>query len=426
MRNERLNKLLMDLLILPIWRFFDFVIPKNKHYWGFPVHHIKTDQFIENSRAVFEEIKADENIIKIIFARNDNYYFDIIDAKNTIIVKLKSIKGLSLLLRCKVLFVTHSISMDYSLRWGNKLFSVVKLNMKKRLIINLWHGIALKKLYSLWNPLVKERLDRVSFRHKERKYYKGLIVSSAIDSYAMATMFYPIKYENIWVTGLPRNDFLIKNLNDLPAYLSSQVNTISQIKRGRRLITYAPTYRQTAAVKDSYYYQFSNEEIDKLKEILIKHNAVFGFRTHYFRNNKNLFNIEKFIDDEYIFDLGHSNFSEIASVIRESDLIITDYSSVYIDALYLNKPVFCFAYDLEHYRDNQDGLLYDLDIAFPGAVVSDYQSLMNELDKELTKNTQTDSVKYKISQKMFFEYIDDKNTDRIIKKIKKLLSGVSS
>ncbi|MCD6366199.1 MAG: CDP-glycerol glycerophosphotransferase family protein, partial [Bacteroidales bacterium] len=350
--------------------------------------------------------------------------FYIEDAINVIIVKMNSLNGFWLLTKCKVIFLQNSISMDYSLRWGAKLFSIIKLNLRKRIIIHLGHGIPLKKLSTLANPLVKNRADRVSFRRKERKFYSGLVTSSSIDSYAMATMFNPIKYENVWITGLPRNDFLIKELNTLPVFIRSQANAINKMKKGRKLITYTPTYRQTATVKDSSYYQFSKEEIDQLKSILIKHNAIFGFRMHYFRNNDNLFNMEKYIDNEYIFDLGHNKISEIAPVIRESDMIITDYSSVYIDALYINKPVFCFAYDLEQYQENQNGLLYDLDIVFPGPVASDFHSLINEINIELTTNTQIQMEKYKIARKIFFEYADDKNTERVIVKVKKALKSV--
>ncbi len=421
MHNDVAKKILMDMLILPLWRICDFIVPKNNNYWGFPVHHIKSDQFIENTRAVFEEIKEDEKIIKVLFTRTDIKDFYVENAVNFIIVKMNSLKGLWLLTRCKVIFLQNAIAMDYSLRWGSKLFSIIKLNLRKRLLIHLGHGIPLKRLSTLANPLVKNRADRVSFRKKERKFYSGLIVSSAIDSYAMATMFNPINYENVWITGLPRNDFLVKDLNTLPVFIRSQENMISEIKKGKKLITYTPTYRQTTAVKDASYYQFSYEEIEQLKTLLIKHNAILGFRMHYFRNNDNLFNMEKFVDGKYIFDLGHKQFSEIAPVIRESDIIITDYSSVYIDSMYVNKPVFCFAYDLEHYRKNQNGLLYDLDIVFPGPVVQNFLLLLEEIDKELNTNIQIHSEKYKIARKIFFEHIDDKNTERVIKKIKRRL-----
>ena len=417
MTKDHLTKFVFDFFLLPVWRLSDLLVPKNNHFWAFTVHHIKSDQFVENARAVFEEIKSDETIKKIIFLRNIDADLNIENAKNIQIVKLRSLNGLWMFMRCRVVFVTHSIAMDYSLRWGSKLFSVVKPIMFRRVIINLWHGIPFKKLYALWNPLVRESLDRVKYRRKEREHYEGLITSSGIDSFAMATMFYPIKYENIWLTGLPRNDFLVKESAMLPLYLRKQVEMLHHLKNGKRLITYAPTYRQMGAIRDSTYYQFSPKEIKDLRNLLKKHDAIFGFRMHYFRNDKYLFNVEDFVDNKYIFDLGDRIFSEIAPEIRESDLLITDYSSVFFDALYVNKPVFCFAYDMEHYRNNQDGILYDLKLVCPGPVVTKYDDLLIELKGELINENQVNSVHYQISKQIFFEYVDSDNSERVIKRV---------
>jgi CDP-glycerol glycerophosphotransferase len=411
----------LKYFIVPIIQIIDFFVPKKNNYWGFAVHHIKSDQFIENARAVFEEIKKDSSIHKILFTRDSTIEFNIEDATNFTIVNIKSLKGIYLILKCKVLFVTHSVSMDYAFRFENSKFCVLKLNFRKRVIVNLWHGIPIKKLYALWNPEVKKRLDRVKYRHFERKNYAGLITSSTIDSYAMSTMFHPIKYDNIWATGLPRNDFLLLDIDKLPSYLRSQLELVESIKSGKKLILYAPTYRQTVAVKDAFYYKFTDQEIATLKDLLLKHNAIFGFRMHYFRNDANLFNVEDYVDNKLIFNLGHDLIPEISSVLRASDYIISDYSSVFIEALYLNKPVFSFAYDKMHYSENQDGLLYDDDIIFPGVVTEEFSELMKTLEDELTQAKQIHTEKYKISQKFFFNTIDTANSARVVEKVKNKL-----
>ena len=412
---------LIKFFLAPIFQIIDFLIPKNNNYWGFSVHHIKSNQFIENARAVFEEVKTDNKIKKIIFTRDNTVDFNIEGAVNFQIINIKSLKGLMTILRCKVLFVTHSLSMDYSLRFGNSKFVVVKYNMTKRLVVNLWHGIPYKKLYALWNPLVKERLDRVKFRHFERKNYTGLIASSEVDSYAMATMFHPIKYENIWLTGLPRNDFLLKSFAELPVYIKKQIEKILELKKEKKLILYAPTYRQTAAVENAAYYQFSIDEINRLKDILNKYNAILGIRLHYFRNDKTLFNIEKYIDNKYIIDLGHNIIPEISPVIRMSDIVISDYSSVFIEAIYLNKPIISFAYDFDHYKTEQDGVLYDYDMVFPGPVLTNTNDLFNEIEHSLKIDDSNLSDKYKLSQKFFYKFIDTKNSKRVTNKVKSLL-----
>lgn len=416
-------KLFFELVVGPLFLLLDSLVPKRRDLWGFAPHHIKSAQFIENARAVYEQVKGESRIEKVIFARDGDYDFEIDAPGNTTIVRLKSVRGLVYMLRCGVLFVTHSVSMDYSFRWGECGFSVLRIRMTRRAVINLWHGIALKKLYALANPQVRARLDRVAFRRAERKYYAGLIASSQVDSFAMAAMFYPIKYDNLMITGLPRNDFLLRAAAELPSHLRRQLSTLQGLKRGRRLITYAPTYRQSVAVADSKYYQFSDAEIGQLKTLLRKRNAIFGFRMHYFRNESRLFNMERYVDDELIFDLGHERVPEIAPVVRESDLVISDYSSVFVEALYVDKPVIGFTYDREHYDKKQDGILYDLDLVFPGPVVETFPDLLAALDRELASGEQVQTDRYRMSQRFFYQYRDTNNAKRVVDRVDEMLDA---
>ncbi|MDX4065631.1 CDP-glycerol glycerophosphotransferase family protein [Aliarcobacter skirrowii] len=418
-----IKKLYYDFLIIPIFRIFDFFISKNDNYWAFCVHHIKSNQFIENQRAMFEEVKKDEKIRKIIFTRDDFKDFNLEEYTNTTIVKIHSLKGLYLLSQCKVIFLTHSISMDLSIRYGNKLFSIIKPRLSNRIIVNLWHGIPLKRLLALTNENVQKITNRVSYNRIERAFYSGLIASSDIDSYAMATMFYPIKYKNIWLTGLPRNDFLLKPKNELPKYISKDIDKLEELKKDKKLILYAPTYRQSHVLEDCEYYQFTALEIENLRNLLLKNNAILGFRMHYFRNSNALFNLEDFIDNELFFDLGHNTINEISAAISCSDIVITDYSSVYIDALYVNKAVFSFAYDLENYKNNQDGILYDLELVFPSKVITQFDNLLENLESELNSNSQIHSQKYEDTKKIFFKYLDNSNSLRVVDKINQIIKG---
>lgn len=418
-----IKKLYYDFFIIPLFRIFDFFMVKNDNCWAFCVHHIKSHQFIENQRAMFEEVKQDEHIQKIIFTRDDFKDFNLENYTNTTIVKIHSLKGLYLLSQCRVIFLTHSISMDLSIRYGNKLFSIIKPRLSNRFIINLWHGIPLKRLLALTNENVQKITNRVSYNRKERAIYTGLIASSDIDSYAMASMFYPIQYKNIWLTGLPRNDFLLKPKEELPTYILQDIEKLEKIKQDKKLILYAPTYRQSHVLEDCEYYQFTLDEIEKLRNLLIQNNAILGFRMHYFRNSNSLFNLEDYIDNEIFFDLGHNTINEISAAIRCSDIVITDYSSVYIDALYINKPVFSFAYDLENYKNNQDGVLYDLELAFPSKVVTQFENLLLELKEEFNSNKQINSEIYIHTRRMFFKYLDTFNASRVIKRIKKIQEG---
>lgn len=415
-----MRKLLADWLVLPIWRLLDRLTAKRSNSWAFVVHHLKSDQFVENSRAVFEAVKSDPSIEKVILTRGVKPTFELHGHVNTEVVDLQSFAGLRALQRCGVLFVTHSVTMDLSMRWPPRQFSVVKPSLRRRIIVNLWHGIPLKKLLALANDQVRAHTDRMSFRRKERAHYAGLISSSAMDSHAMAAMFHPLRYDQMWVTGLPRTDFLCQSVERLPAYLRDGLGRIQAIKKGRRMILYAPTYRQTK-VSGASYYHFRQAEVDALRALLDRHDAVLGLRLHYFKNSQDLFNFSSMIDGHRIIELDHDQFPDIACVLREADLVVTDYSSVYVDALFLERPVFSFAYDYDHYRHEQDGLLYDMDIVFPGPLVQTSEALVAALDQELETPRQVSSDRYLVARKVFFDHFDDLNTARVIHNVKALV-----
>lgn len=407
-------------LVLPLWSLLDYLLPKRSTKWAFFMHPIKVDQFVENSRAVFEEVKSDPAIQKYVFTRGGS--IDLGATEATRLIPLQSLLGLWMLSRCGVYYLTNTVAMDMSWRWKDGSFAVLRPAMTRRHVVNLWHGIPLKRLFALTGSEALERSDRAPFRRKERSQYRGLVASSDIDSYAMAGIFYPIAYSRVWITGLPRNDFLRKAEIALPASLIGQLQDIQRLKRGRRLITYAPTFRDLN-VSGGYYYQFTALDMQSLRTLLERHNAVLGFRGHYFRQARQQFNVPDFFDGDRIVDLGHEKFSEIAAVLRASDIVVTDYSSVFIDALYLNLPVFSFAYDREHYERKDNGFLYEPELVFPAGICETVEQLLSELDHELRTPSQVQSGRYDFCRKLFFKYFDDQNSRRLVGLVKSLMNG---
>ena len=406
-------------LISIIWRLLDYITPKQSDKWAFATHPI-SNRFTENQRAVFEYVKKDIHIKKIIFYRDTDCDMDIEEAVNYEIVKQGTFRAFYLLLLCKVIFVSNSISMDFSIRFGQKQFILIKVNLKKHVVVNLWHGIAIKRLFYAANDKTRKHTDRVPFRRYERKYYAGLIASSEIDGLIMAAMFYPLSYLQIWTTGLPRNDFLLLDFDKLPDYIKRSILSIRKIKKDKRLIVYAPTYRQTEVSKNAYYYQFTDEEVDILRNILIKHNAILGYRPHYFKNSKSYFNLDKYIDNQYIYDISQSNIPEFSAIARECDILISDYSSVCLETMYLNKLNMSFAYDIDNYMNEQEGLIYNLSVVFSKHIYTNFISLLNALEDKLS-TMDTIEAEALHNKQIFFNYCDCNNSERVVCKLKELL-----
>lgn len=410
------------LLLHPLWRLYDALSRKRNDYWAFTTHHLHSDRFIENQRALFEHVKANHEIRKLIFFRGENVEFEIEGAVNYELIRHGTLRALMKLARCRVVLITHSISMDYALRWGRKTFAVLKIATHSRVVVNLWHGIPLKRLLFTTNEKVMRHTDRTPFRRTERKHYAGLIASSDIDSYAMAAMFYPLNYRQIWLTGLPRNDFLSLDESKLPQYMQRSLDHIRKIRGDRHLVLYAPTYRQTEVSNTAYYYQFGDDEIKRLKAILRRSNAVLAYRPHYFRNSQNYFNLDQYIDGDMIVDMSQEAVPELSAAARECRLLITDYSSACIETMYLGKPAICFAYDLEQYTAEQDGMLYDLNLVFPGPIVRTFDDLLVTLEQKLSESSDELQPELARTRKFFFKHCDTRNSERVCDRIRQAIS----
>ncbi len=71
----------------------------------------------------------------------------------------------------------------------------------------------------------------------------------------------------------------------------------------------------------------------------------------------------------------YDNLNELMII---SDILISDYSSIFVDYSILSKPMFCFAYDLDEYREKR-GLYIDLEQELPGTVHQDENSLLQDI-----------------------------------------------
>lgn len=70
-------------------------------------------------------------------------------------------------------------------------------------------------------------------------------------------------------------------------------------------------------------------------------------------------------DSPFLKDV--SNYPHLNDLYAVADVLISDYSSCFIDYSILNRPMFCFAYDLDEYREKR-GLYLDLETCLPCTV----------------------------------------------------------
>ena len=141
-------------------------------------------------------------------------------------------------------------------------------------------------------------------------------------------------------------------------------------------------------------------DFDKLRYELGQ-DYIILFRAHYFVANQ--FNFEKY--NGFVYDM--SRLDDINELYLISDLLITDYSSVFFDYANLERPILFYMYDLEEYANEIRGFYFDLNI-LPGPIVKDEDNLILEIKR--LENWEKDE-KYNSFNKRF-NYLDDGRASR--------------
>lgn len=155
------------------------------------------------------------------------------------------------------------------------------------------------------------------------------------------------------ICGSPRLDILKGNLNDADLELKRNLG----IETDTPVAIYVPTWRGAIHSKDGVIN--SGEEDHAAINAIERAGFQVLYSAHRFVHESQSGLAERFKLIPQDVDL--------YSVLRIADVLVTDYSSVWIDFLVLDRPIVFYQYDREHYS-TQRGLY---DVKEPGSVVHD-------------------------------------------------------
>lgn len=209
------------------------------------------------------------------------------------------------------------------------------------IIVSLWHGVPVKNIYYLGMKdnklmLMKTKLKDEIFSWVYRDY---TISSSDAASDIFANAFGIAKKKSILVTGFPRYDILFERVR--------AVDILPELKsaEGYKYILYMPTYRKG----DESSVQETIDAICEDRELLNElknHNYRFLVKPHYLSRVKVKQNIEELL---FVTNDGGISTQHFLSI---ADMLITDYSSCYIDYSITGKPIFIYTPDFDKYTSS--------------------------------------------------------------------------
>lgn len=342
------------------------IIPKHKKQMLFASFGGRN--FNDSPKAIYDEI-CKRNEFKdwdLIWAFVNPESIDIPRGKK---IKMDSPSFFKALLQSRVWISNSGMDRD------------IFLNLKNVIKVETWHGTPLKKICGDehqntmgGNRKIKGRLDNKTIR----------CAQSEFDQQLFQRLFHATK-ESILLCDLPRNDELLDYSTERKNAIRANLN----IPNSKKVILYAPTYRE-------YLWDINGNNLiappihlDKWKEDLGS-DYVLLFRAHYAVGTA--LNIKT---DDFVIDV--SSYPNLNDLYAISDMMISDYSSCFFDYSILDRPMFCFAYDLEEYEKKR-GLYLNLNEVLPCKVHSDEDSLLENIKKvnivDASRRTQSFHARY--------------------------------
>ncbi|NLP35334.1 MAG: CDP-glycerol:glycerophosphate glycerophosphotransferase [Clostridiales bacterium] len=270
--------------------------------------------------------------------------------------------------------------------------------------LETWHGTPLKKLvFDQEEVMGASPLYKAQF-YKQSRIWDYLISANRFSTEAFKSAF--LFDKEILEYGYPRNDILhSEHKEEIAAKIRKKLN----IPEGKKTILYAPTWRD-----DEYYgrgaYKFALKLDLRLLKKEIGEDYVVLLRTHYFiADSLDVTGVEDFA-------INVSKYDDISELYLVSDMLITDYSSVFFDFANLKRPILFYTYDLDKYRDMIRGFYLDIESDVPGPLL-----YTNEEVVDAIKNIDEISAEYKEKYDEFYERFcsleDGHAAEKVAKKV---------
>lgn len=273
-------------------------------------------------------------------------------------------------------------------------------SLSKALKVRLGHGLT----------ALKKTKPRALHSNESANAVFGLVpVSSEFEKANKAT--WGIPEDALVITGVPRFDTLLR-----------KARTVAK-GPGPRRVLYMPTWREWLpksrdALLESELFQNVRALLtdDALAGVLEEHDAVLEVAAHpILREQLDLL-------APTTVQLGRVRWAtggDIQDLLVRCDVLVTDYSSVAWDVLYLGRPVLFFAFDVDEYERHR-GAYFDLRNDLPGPSASDVPGMVALIERALNGEIERDeSIRARRERWMerVFPYRDDRNCERVMREI---------
>ncbi|MFT9427804.1 MAG: CDP-glycerol glycerophosphotransferase family protein [Sporolactobacillus sp.] len=303
-------------------------------------------QYSCNPRAIYEYMRDQHSDFQLLWSASPKYT-EIFEAHGVPYVKRFSFKWLYYMTRANYWVINVRLPL-----WMAKPAHTIYLQT--------WHGTPLKRLAmdmeEVHMPGTTVEKYKANFLAESARW-DYLISPNAYSSEIFARAFG--FHQEMLETGYPRNDFLYQANNEAAM---NKIKAQYGLPLDKKILLYAPTWRDNQFYGKGRYKFDLDLDLDYMRHE-IGDEYIIIMRMHYLiADNLDLSEYEGFAYD-------FSHHEDIRELYLISDILITDYSSVFFDYANLRRPMIFFAYDIDDYRDNLRGFYFDFERTAPGPIV---------------------------------------------------------
>lgn len=376
--------------------FFDLVyllstfVPRNKSKWIFGAWF--GQKYADNSKYLFEYVLKNHSEVEAIWiARNRKLVSQLNSAGYKSCYHL-SFKGLYHIFTAKV--AVMSTDKDDI---GRPLIS------PRHLKVQLWHGVGYKKI--MYDDTITGDLHKLPTRVKFfffpfLKPAYDMVISTSKETQRQFSGAFRLPPEKVPITGYPRNDIFF-------------TEKASPQKKQKKIL-YAPTHRREGKGKHIQEILPAPQEYENLNALLKRIGADLYFRLHYFD--------AQFLPPlENYSNISVSNHDDIQEVLLATDILITDYSSIYFDYLLLDRLIIFTPFDIEDYLQNDREFHFRYEEVTPGPIAKNWTETMRYIEEGIKTPDKYKEQRQKIRD-MFFQYVDGNSSKRVVDAIYRRLS----
>jgi CDP-glycerol glycerophosphotransferase (TagB/SpsB family) len=327
---SKLIKLITTLVKLFVYGFAHLV-PKQKNLWVFGAWF--GQRYSDNPKAFFEYINENQKHIQAVWITKDPDIVAQLKQNGHSAYLETSYCGLLMQFRAEFAFVCQSLHDD--------LYPACI--SKKTKVVNLWHGLPLKKImYDVFGEQTDEKnivgklFDFISPYEKIRNDY---LLATSTETQNTLSKAFRLPKDRVLITGFPRNDVF---LNEKKKAIKSAYKCI-----------YMPTFRGGIGTECDLFAQYGFD-VEQIDATLKENNIDLVLRMH--PVNK---------PPEYLINAikssSHITIDSTADIfdsIADYDCMITDYSGGYFDFMLTGKPILFAPFDLEKYKQQERDLYY--------------------------------------------------------------------